>query len=436
MSITDDILRQYTEKRANKQGYLEGFQARQGTYDDIGYENGASNYLQLFSQGGTNLLKAIDAPNVRSNLQREEMMKAEQLQNQRDQEAAKLEGTLLDRALDQQKLDDDKIYRQEQIALDKQRIAQEGQRIAAQAARDAKLDKQADQEQQLIYDMNSATDFISSRVKDNKTQGAINLAALEKEGINLSVGEDGRYSTDAPLTDAQKGKLDLLNKAVSYDPTKDVAGVADTLKGRWGNRVSGSKLEDTLSTLGIQINSTLSPTAKARLAEYTKGSTQEAANRTRDLLAKRGIREGDISYNFLNDPDLTSTDPNSPNVIEAALKGNPNLQVDAPKYYGQIVQDMNAIKKSPEYKAAKSEGKISDAVLEKYVASHVKNASSDSYWFFGDEINDGKLKSSIIKGIPDLVKLVEVKNDIQSINDDLAQNIRTQQARLNLTGGN
>ena len=115
MSITDDILRQYAEKRANKQGYLEGFQARQGTYDDIGYENGASNYLQLFSQGGTNLLKAIDAPNVRSNLQREEMMKGEQLQNQRDQEAAKLEGTLLDRALDQQKLDDDKAYRQEQI---------------------------------------------------------------------------------------------------------------------------------------------------------------------------------------------------------------------------------------------------------------------------------------------------------------------------------
>ena len=436
MSFTDNLLKQYADKRASKENYLNQFQGRQGTLEDTGFQGTAGTGIQMLNQGMANLLGAFNAGAVRANNNREELMKAEQLGYTRDQDAAKLEGTLLDRALAQQELDDNKTYRQKQIALDKQRIAQEGQRIAAQVARDARLDAIQNDQQQLVYDMNSATDFISSRVKDNKTQGAINLAALEKEGINLSVGEDGRYSTDAPLTDAQKGKLDLLNKAVSYDPTKDAAGVVDTLKGRWGNKVSGSKLEDNLSNLGIQINSTLSPTAQARLAEYTKGSTQEAANRTRDLLAKRGIIEGDISYNFLNDPDLTSTDPNSPNVIEAALKGNPNLQGDAPKYYGQIVQDMNAIKNSPEYKAAKSEGKISDAVLEKYVASHVKNASSDSYWFFGDEINDGKLKSSIIKGIPDLIKLVEVKNDIKNINDDLAQNIRTQQARLNLTRGN
>ena len=429
MSFTDNLLKQYADKRASKENYLNQFQGRQGTLEDTGFQGTAGTGIQMLNQGMANLLGAFNAGAVRANNNREELMKAEQLGYTRDQDAAQLDATLKEIALKEQDMKNDEAYRDKSLAL-------QGRELEAKIARDRRQDALQNDQQQLIYDMNAATDFISSRVKDNKTQGAINLAALEKEGINLSVGEDGRYSTDTPLTDVQKGKLDLLNRAVSYDPTKDVAGVVETLKGRWGNKVSGSKLEDTLSTLGIQINSTLSPTAQARLTEYTKGSTQEAANRIKALLAKQGIREGDISYNFLNDPDLTSTDPNSPNVIEAALKGNPNLQVDAPRYYGQIVQDMNAIKKSPEYKAAKSEGKISDAVLEKYVASHVKNASSDSYWFFGDEINDGKLRSSIIKGIPDLIKLVEVKNDIKNINDDLAQNIRAQQARLNLTRGN
>ena len=429
MSFTDNLLKQYADKRASKENYLNQFQGRQGTLEDTGFQGTAGTGIQMLNQGMANLLGAFNAGAVRANNNREELMKAEQLGYTRDQDAAQLDNTLKEIALKEQDMKNDEAYRDKSLAL-------QGRELEAKIARDNRQDALQNAQQQLIYDMNAATDFISSRVKDNKTQGAINLAALEKEGINLSVGEDGRYSTDTPLTDVQKGKLDLLNRAVSYDPTKDVAGVVETLKGRWGNKVSGSKLEDTLSTLGIQINSTLSPTAQARLTEYTKGSTQEAANRIKALLAKQGIREGDISYNFLNDPDLTSTDPNSPNVIEAALKGNPNLQVDAPRYYGQIVQDMNAIKKSPEYKAAKSEGKISDAVLEKYVASHVKNASSDSYWFFGDEINDGKLRSSIIKGIPDLIKLVEVKNDIKNINDDLAQNIRAQQARLNLTRGN
>ena len=429
MSFTDNLLKQYADKRASKENYLNQFQGRQGTLEDTGFQGTAGTGIQMLNQGMANLLGAFNAGAVRANNNREELMRAEQLGYTRDQDAAQLDATLKEIALKEQDMKNDEAYRNKSLAL-------QGRELEAKLARDRRQDALQNAQQQLIYDMNAATDFISSRVKDNKTQGAINLAALEKEGINLSVGEDGRYSTDTPLTDVQKGKLDLLNRAVSYDPTKDVAGVVETLKGRWGNKVSGSKLEDTLSTLGIQINSTLSPTAQARLTEYTKGATQEADNRTKALLAKQGIREGDISYNFLNDPDLTSTDPNSPNVIEAALKGNPNLQVDAPKYYGQIVQDMNAIKKSPEYKAAKSEGKISDAVLEKYVASHVKNASSDSYWFFGDEINDGKLRSSIIKGIPDLIKLVEVKNDIKNINDDLAQNIRAQQARLNLTRGN
>lgn len=429
MSFTDNLLKQYADKRASKENYLNQFQGRQGTLEDTGFQGTAGTGIQMLNQGMANLLGAFNAGAVRANNNREELMKAEQLGYTRDQDAAQLDTALKEIALKEQDMKNDEAYRDKSLAL-------QGRELEAKIARDNRQDALQNDQQQLIYDMNYATDFISSRVKDNKTQGAINLAALEKEGISLTVGEDGRYSTDAPLTDVQKGKLDLLNRAVSYDPTKDAAGVVETLKGRWGNKVSGSKLEDTLSTLGIQINSTLSPTAQARLTEYTKGSTQEAANRTKALLAKQGIREGDISYNFLNDPDLTSTDPNSPNVIEAALKGNPNLQEDSPKYYGQIVQDMNAIKKSPEYKAAKSEGKISDAVLEKYVASHVKNASSDSYWFFGDEINDGKLKSSVIKGIPDLIKLVEVKNDIKNINDDLAQNIRAQQARLNLTGGN
>ena len=429
MSFTDNLLKQYADKRASKENYLNQFQGRQGTLEDTGFQGTAGTGIQMLNQGMANLLGAFNAGAVRANNNREELMRAEQLGYARDQDAAKLDATLKEIALKEQDMKNDEAYRDKSLAL-------QSRELEAKIASDRRKEALQNDQQQLIYDMNSATDFISSRVKDNKNQGAINLAALEKEGINLSVGEDGRYSTDAPLTDVQKGKLDLLNKAVSYDPTNDAAEAVKTLKGRWGNKISGSKLENTLSTLGVQINSTLSPTAQAQLTEYTKGATQEAANRTKALLAKRGIVEGDISYNFLNDPDLTSTDPNSPNVIEAALKGNPNLQVDAPKYYGQIVQDMNAIKKSPEYKAAKSEGKISDAVLEKYVASHVKNASSDSYWFFGDEINDGKLKSSIIKGIPDLIKLVEVKNDIKNINDDLAQNIRAQQARLNLTGGN
>jgi hypothetical protein len=429
MSFTDNLLKQYADKRANKENYLNQFQGRQGTLEDTGFQGTAGTGIQMLNQGMANLLGAFNAGAVRANNNREELMRAEQLGYTRDQDAAKLDTALKEIALKEQDMKNDEAYRDKSLAL-------QGRELEAKIARDRRQDSLQNDQQQLIYDMNYATDLISSRVKDNKTQGAINLAALEKDGISLTVGEDGRYSTDAPLTDVQKGKLDLLNRAVSYDPTKDAAGVVKTLKGRWGNKVSGSKLEDTLSTLGTQINSTLSPTAQARLTEYTKGATQEADNRIKALLAERGIVEGDVSYNFLNDPDLTSKDPISPNIIGAALKSNPSLQADAPKYYGQIVQEMNAIKKTPEYKAYKSEGKISDTILEKYVASQVKNASSDSYWLFGGEINDGKFGSGLIKGIPALIRAVEAKKDIENINKDLAQNIRTQQGKLNLTGGN
>ncbi|MGL5156313.1 MAG: hypothetical protein ACRC9H_15540, partial [Aeromonas veronii] len=102
MSFTDNLLKQYAEKRANKENYLDQFQSRQGTLEDTGYQGTASNYQQMFSQGIANMLGGFNAGAVRANNQREEMMKAEQLGYARDQDAAQLEATLKDRALKEQ----------------------------------------------------------------------------------------------------------------------------------------------------------------------------------------------------------------------------------------------------------------------------------------------------------------------------------------------
>lgn len=94
MSFTDNLLKQYADKRASKENYLNQFQGRQGTLEDTGFQGTAGTGIQMLNQGMANLLGAFNAGAVRANNNREELMKAEQLGYTRDQDAAQLDNTL------------------------------------------------------------------------------------------------------------------------------------------------------------------------------------------------------------------------------------------------------------------------------------------------------------------------------------------------------
>lgn len=411
MSITDDILRQYTEKRANKQGYLEGFQARQGTYDDIGYENGASNYLQLFSQGGTNLLKAIDAPNVRSNLQREEMMKAEQLQNQRDQEAAKLEGTLLDRALDQQKLDDDKTYRQEQIALDKQRIAQEGQRIAAQAARDARLNKEADAEQQLKFMLNTAAADVSGKAIAAKQDAAKLMGDLK--GVDLTTDAAGNFVAPAGATDDIKNKVDALNQANNFSVGDYAKSTASAVGRAAGGRINpmalSAQLVNTANGFVDTGNKEIDKRVAASNALYDRKFQDEQFN----ILADAGIQPSSFSNDFLGDKDLTASGELNRNYFNEAFEKAPGLQNVDPSVYANAAKQYNKVRNSPEVVKAINEGRLSEAMLNKAAGNAISTAASTSNWWMDNTLNID-LEDQLSSMLPELEKFTRAKKDIEN----------------------
>lgn len=435
MSITDDILRQYAEKRANKQGYLEGFQVRQGTYDDIGYENGASNYLQLFSQGGTNLLKAIDAPNVRSNLQREEMMKGEQLQNQRDQEAAKLEGTLLDRALNQQKLDDDKKYRQEQIALDKQRIAQEGQRIAAQAARDAKLDRQADTEQQLKFMLNTAAADVTGKAIAAKQNAAKLMGDLK--GVDLTTDAAGNFVAPAEATDDIKSKVDKLNQANNFsvsDYSRDVAGaIGQQVGGRIDPMALTTKLVNTANGYVDVGNKEIDKRVAASDAIYDRKFQDDQLK----ILADVGIQPSSFSNNFLGDKDLTASGELNRNYFNEAFEKAPGLQKVDPSVYANAAEQYNEVRNSPEVVKAIKEGRLSEAMLNKAAGNAISTAASTSNWWMDNTLNID-LKDQLSSMLPELEKFTRAKKAIEGARKELEEqkNTAAQKQRILAYGSN
>ena len=410
MSITDDILRQYADKRANKQGYLEGFQARQGTYDDIGYENGASNYLQLFSQGGTNLLKAIDAPNVRSNLQREEMMKGEQLQNQRDQEAAKLEGTLLDRALNQQQLDDDKAYRQEQIALDKQRIAQEGQRIAAQAARDAKQDSQADQEQQLKFMLNTAAADVTGNAIAAKQNAAKLMGDLN--GVDLTTDAAGNFVAPSGATDVIKSKVAELNQANNFSVSDYAKKVASSIGSQVGGRIDPMALSTTLvNTASGYVdagNKEIDKRVTASDAIYDRKFQDEQLN----ILTDAGIQPSSFSNDFLGDKDLTASGELNKNYFNEAFEKAPGLKNADPSVYANATEQYNEVRNSPEVVKAIKEGRLSEAMLNKAAGNAISTAASTANWWMNNTLNID-LKDQLSSMLPELEKFTSAKKAME-----------------------
>ena len=435
MSITDDILRQYAEKRANKQGYLEGFQARQGTYNDIGYENGASNYIQLFSQGGTNLLKAIDATNVRSNLQREEMMKSEQLQNERDQEAARLEATVLDRALNQQRLDDDKKYRQEQIALDKKRIALEGQRIAAQAARDARLDIQADQERQLKFMLNTAVADVTGKAIAAKQNAAKLMEDLK--GVVLTTDAAGNFVAPSDATDVIKSKVDKLNQANNFsvsDYSRDVASaIGRQVGGRIDPMALTTKLVNTANGYVDAGNKEIDKRVAASDAIYDRKFQEEQLK----ILADEGIQPSSFSNNFLGDKDLTASGELNRNYFNEAFEKAPGLQKVDPSVYANASEQYNKVRNSPEVVKAINEGRLSEAMLNKAAGNAISTAASTSNWWMDNTLNID-LEDQLSSMLPELEKYTRAKKAIEGARKEFEEqkNTAAQKQRILAYGSN
>lgn len=410
MSFTDNLLKQYADKRASKENYLNQFQGRQGTLEDTGFQGTAGTGIQMLNQGMANILGAFNAGAVRANNNREELMRAEQLGYTRDQEAAKLEGTLLDRALNQQQLDDDKAYRQEQIALDKQRIAQEGQRIAAQAARDAKQDRQADQEQQLKFMLNTAAADVTGNAIAAKQNAAKLMGDLK--GVDLTTDAAGNFVAPAGATDVIKSKVAELNQANNFSVSDYAKNVASAIGSEAGGRIDPMALSTTLvNTASGYVdagNKEIDKRVAASDALYDRKFQDEQLN----ILTDAGIQPSSFSNDFLGDKDLTASGELNKNYFNEAFEKAPGLKNADPSVYANATEQYNEVRNSPEVVKAIKEGRLSEAMLNKAAGNAISTAASTANWWMNNTLNID-LKDQLSSMLPELEKFTSAKKAME-----------------------
>ena len=430
MSITDDILRQYAEKRANKQGYLEGFQARQGTYDDIGYENGASNYLQLFSQGGTNLLKAIDAPSVRSNLQREEMMKGEQLQNQRDQEAAKLEGTLLDRALHQQELDDNKTYREQQIGLDKQRLAVEGQRVAAEVARNRRQDQKLELQDKLVRGQNSLVNAAYKAGETHKKETSKLFQQIENNKVDYVASEDGSLRATSKTTPEGQALIDQFNERVKVNPVSTIEDQIGSILQTFGNEINAPTLMANVDAAAYSTFNTAGTAANKALEHRTNEIGQTYQDKINSLIKTAGFSEGSIGSSILNE-DISENANYGPAYMTTAV-GNAGQfgedeKTDVTNEFTNIAAGtLDKLNKDGHFNRPLNEGGLSIPQYWK-IAGDVAAKMSKSFANFG-HINNSKYEDRLSAAVQEAAKANMLKGEIENLKKE--QNTKVNKAKI------
>ena len=430
MSITDDILKQYAGKRASKQGYLDQFQARQGTYDDVGYENGASNYIQLFSQGGTNLLKAIDAPNARANLQREELMKAEQLQNQRDQEAAKLEGTLMDRALNQQKLDDDKAYREQQVALDNQKIALDGQRITAELSRGRRQDQKLELQDMLVRGQNSLVNAAYKAGETHKADTSKLFQQIEKDKVDYVASEDGSLKATDKTTPEGQALIDQFNERVKVNPVSTIADQVGSFLQTFGNDVNAPALMANIDAAAYSTFNTSGVAANKALEHRTAEIGKVYQNKINSLIKTAGFSEGSVGSSIINE-DISENTNYGPAYMTTAV-GNAGQfgedeKTDVTNEFTNIAAGtLDKLSKDGHFNQSLHEGGLSIPQFWK-IAGDVAAKMPKSFVNFG-HISNSKYEARLAASLQEAAKANILKGQIEAIKQK--QNTKVNKAKI------
>ena len=430
MSFTDNLLKQYADKRASKENYLNQFQGRQGTLEDTGFQGTAGTGIQMLNQGMANLLGAFNAGAVRANNNREELMRAEQLGYTRDQEAAKLEGTLLDRALEQQRLDDDTAYREQQIGLDKQRLAVEGQRVAAEVARNRRQDQKLELQDMLVRGQNSLVNAAYKAGETHKKETSKLFQQIENNKVDYVASEDGSLRATSKTTPEGQALIDQFNERVKVNPVSTIEDQIGSFLQTFGNKINAPTLMANVDAAAYSTFNTAGTAANKALEHRTNAIGQTYQGKINSLIKTAGFSEGSIGSSILNE-DISENANYGPAYMTTAV-GNAGQfgedeKTDVTNEFTNIAAGtLDKLNKDDHFNRPLNEGGLSIPQYWK-IAGDVAAKMPKSFANFG-HISNSKYEDRLSAALQDAAKANMLKGELENLKKE--QNTKVNKAKI------
>lgn len=423
MSFTDNLLKQYADKRANKENYLNQFQGRQGTLEDTGFQGTAGTGIQMLNQGMANLLGAFNAGAVRANNNREELMKAEQLGYARDQDAAKLEATLLDRALHQQELDDNKTYREQQIGLDKQRLA-------AEVARNRRQDQKLELQDMLVRGQNSLVNAAYKAGETHKKETSKLFQQIENNKVDYVASDDGSLRATSKTTPEGQALIDQFNARVKVNPVSTIEPQIGSFLQTFGNKINAPTLMANVDAAAYSTFNTAGTAANKALEHRTKEIGQTYQGKINSLIKTAGFSEGSIGSSILNE-DISENANYGPAYMTTAV-GNAGQfgedeKTDVTNEFTNIAAGtLDKLNKDDHFNRPLNEGGLSIPQYWK-IAGDVAAKMPKSFVNFG-HINNSKYEDRLSAALQDAAKANMLKGEIENLKKE--QNTKVNKAKI------
>ena len=430
MSFTDNLLKQYADKRASKENYLNQFQGRQGTLEDTGFQGTAGTGIQMLNQGMANLLGAFNAGAVRANNNREELMRAEQLGYARDQDAAKLEATLLDRALHQQELDDDKAYREQQIGLDKQRLAVEGQRVAAEVARNRRQDQKLELQDMLVRGQNSLVNAAYKAGETHKKETSKLFQQIENNKVDYVASEDGSLRATSKTTPEGQALIDQFNERVKVNPVSTIEDQIGSFLQTFGNKINAPTLMANVDAAAYSTFNTAGTAANKALEHRTNAIGQTYQGKINSLIKTAGFSEGSIGSSILNE-DISENANYGPAYMTTAV-GNAGQfgedeKTDVTNEFTNIAAGtLDKLNKDDHFNRPLNEGGLSIPQYWK-IAGDVAAKMPKSFANFG-HISNSKYEDRLSAALQDAAKANMLKGELENLKKE--QNTKVNKAKI------
>ena len=423
MSFTDNLLKQYADKRANKENYLNQFQGRQGTLEDTGFQGTAGTGIQMLNQGMANLLGAFNAGAVRANNNREELMKAEQLGYARDQDAAKLEATLLDRALHQQELDDNKTYREQQIGLDKQRLA-------AEVARNRRQDQKLELQDMLVRGQNSLVNAAYKAGETHKKETSKLFQQIENNKVDYVASDDGSLRATSKTTPEGQALIDQFNARVKVNPVSTIEPQIGSFLQTFGNKINAPTLMANVDAAAYSTFNTAGTAANKALEHRTNEIGQTYQGKINSLIKTAGFSEGSIGSSILNE-DISENANYGPAYMTTAV-GNAGQfgedeKTDVTNEFTNIAAGtLDKLNKDDHFNRPLNEGGLSIPQYWK-IAGDVAAKMPKSFVNFG-HINNSKYEDRLSAALQDAAKANMLKGEIENLKKE--QNTKVNKAKI------
>lgn len=403
MSFTDNLLKQYADKRASKENYLNQFQGRQGTLEDTGFQGTAGTGIQMLNQGMANLLGAFNAGAVRANNNREELMRAEQLGYARDQDAAKMEQNLMDLSLRDQTRKDNAAYQQGMLKLKEAGLN-------AEIARGVRQDKKEAEKEQLTMILNNANAAVTGEAVQANEAAAKLMGQLE--GVNLTTDAAGNFMAPEDASDVIKGKVTQLNQYKNFSVKDRAAEVAGLVGKQFGGKINPLALQTQLINGANDFMALGNKEIDKRVTASNAIIDKDLQNETDKILRTEGILNNSFASDFLGDKDLTASGELNRDYFNEAWKNVPGLQNVDPSVYSSATKQYNKVMNSPEVKAAIKSGDLTEAMINKAAGHLLSKAASTSNWFMDNTLNTD-LDDGLSRMLPDLKKFTRAKKAIE-----------------------